>query len=488
MAERKDINAFARSYLALLTDHHTQERYLLEGFAESAQSLGFVMDMGRAFQTRYSEEAMDSPRALLDIIDQIDDPMLLGSAIFSRWRYITHWTDSSLLDDENRAWFITALGRLAELTRPERSASSTLSGDICQVEIISNNRSSGRRPKLGEQYEERLTICSDGTVKLSVANFNADPGGHKVIQALPPIQITEQAAGRLLDILSSHFRYAYEEHGSGTDPEVSPGRWEIILTNTNGHKFVSAGGLGAHFETNGMDLSDLVRRIIGRSQLLVFDGNPDVVHRIEVLYRRGVRNGDTISWITQERLLFDRRAESVEHLLEEAPGKRVRSFYYINGGVSSFLDTFDELSFWGIEGNPPDVIENEDEVNAYEISIYTRHGNNRRIRGTYDRRALPRDWAEFIDKTLTFLGFYGYGELFDAERFGKAKRRRSDYIYARVVFENMKGEYVYLVDDESLQMEDLVMVPLGPKIRLPRRRLQRFSMEVLRRRPMHLAD
>lgn len=152
----------------------------------------------------------------------------------------------------------------------------------------------------------------------------------------------------------------------------------------------------------------------------------------------------------------------MDHILEEAPGKRTRGSYYVQGGVSSFLDTFDELSFTGIEGNPPDTIEDENEVDAYEVAIFTRHGNNRLIRGTYDRRSLPRDWAEFVDKILTFTGFYGYGELFDAERYGKAKRRASDFIYARVVFADREGEYVYLTDDPRLRMEDLVMAPLGP--------------------------
>lgn len=33
---------------------------------------------------------------------------LLDSAIFSQWRYVTHWSETGLLKLEYRAWFITA--------------------------------------------------------------------------------------------------------------------------------------------------------------------------------------------------------------------------------------------------------------------------------------------------------------------------------------------------------------------------------------------
>lgn len=51
------------------------------------------------------------------LVDDIDDVALLGSAIFSHWRYVSHWADySSLLDEEHRPWFITAFGRISSIT------------------------------------------------------------------------------------------------------------------------------------------------------------------------------------------------------------------------------------------------------------------------------------------------------------------------------------------------------------------------------------
>ncbi|MFR2627437.1 MAG: hypothetical protein ACLS89_07930 [Collinsella sp.] len=48
-------------------------------------------------------------------IDTIDDVGLLGSGVFSRWRYITHWKYDSVPDEDDLEWFRLALGRLREL-------------------------------------------------------------------------------------------------------------------------------------------------------------------------------------------------------------------------------------------------------------------------------------------------------------------------------------------------------------------------------------
>ena len=48
-------------------------------------------------------------------IDRIDDPLILGSAIFSQWRYYTHWANCGM-DQETVRWFEVAARRLEEIT------------------------------------------------------------------------------------------------------------------------------------------------------------------------------------------------------------------------------------------------------------------------------------------------------------------------------------------------------------------------------------
>ena len=86
-------------------------------FADDCQALGFEMDCGHAFQKRYGS-AFSNLDDLLKIINEIEDAQLLGSAIFSQWRYFNHWAYSGaeILEPKNREWFIIALKRLEELS------------------------------------------------------------------------------------------------------------------------------------------------------------------------------------------------------------------------------------------------------------------------------------------------------------------------------------------------------------------------------------
>ena len=114
--KQKRRHHFAEEYLALYSDPNTIERSVDIGFPEKCISLGFKMDLGKSFVEAYSQEAADDAEALKAIIHTVDDPRLLGTAIFSKWRFVTHWAESSLLEEKYRQWFITAFKRLVEIT------------------------------------------------------------------------------------------------------------------------------------------------------------------------------------------------------------------------------------------------------------------------------------------------------------------------------------------------------------------------------------
>ena len=85
--------------------------------ADDCAVLGFEMDCGHAFFEKYGTASSDSTE-LNKVIDNVNDVFLLGSAIYSQWRYFNHWAYSGeeILKPKNRAWFIIALSRLAILT------------------------------------------------------------------------------------------------------------------------------------------------------------------------------------------------------------------------------------------------------------------------------------------------------------------------------------------------------------------------------------
>lgn len=54
------------------------------------------MDCGHAFGERYGK-AVNNADVLREIIDEISDIQLLGSAIYFQWRYFNHWAYSGEL-------------------------------------------------------------------------------------------------------------------------------------------------------------------------------------------------------------------------------------------------------------------------------------------------------------------------------------------------------------------------------------------------------
>lgn len=111
------INKFARKYLSLYCNERTSDREVDMDFPEECSTLGFQMDLAECFIEKYSRDAFKHAETLADILDQIDDPVLLGSAIYSKWRFITHWNHSDLTSIDNRAWFILAMLRLKQITQ-----------------------------------------------------------------------------------------------------------------------------------------------------------------------------------------------------------------------------------------------------------------------------------------------------------------------------------------------------------------------------------
>ena len=136
--------------------------------------------------------------------------------------------------------------------------------------------------------------------------------------------------------------------------------------------------------------------------------------------------------------------------------------YEIEGGIESLLENFNaEDLFSHIEGNPDDVIDTPNETKDYKITIDYKKSPQRVIEGSYDKNDLPEDFADFAETVLEFIRFYGLGEVLDPSVYGKAKRRKSEYIFCSVTFDDGYKSYYYLTDDDSIGVGDFVLVPAG---------------------------
>lgn len=114
----RSAHTFAEKWLKKFKDDNINYIELVDHyFADDCAELGFEMNCGNAFSEKYGAAVNDST-ALKQIIDTVDDIFLLGSAVYSQWRYFNHWAYSGeeILEQKNREWFIVALNRMALLS------------------------------------------------------------------------------------------------------------------------------------------------------------------------------------------------------------------------------------------------------------------------------------------------------------------------------------------------------------------------------------
>ena len=119
MLDTKRLHDFAIKWHDRFQDRNTYFAEITDRvIADECAALGFEMDCGKAFKRIYGNAVCDF-NELNKVIDNITDISLLGSAIYSQWRYFNHWawSPAEILKEENRMWFILAFDRLAFLTR-----------------------------------------------------------------------------------------------------------------------------------------------------------------------------------------------------------------------------------------------------------------------------------------------------------------------------------------------------------------------------------
>lgn len=121
MTDRKQIYEFAIKWYEKFRDSNIDYLELVDHqMADDCSDLGFEMDGGHAFFEKYGQAANDY-EVLENIINDVIDIQLLGSAVYSRWRYFNHraYTGAEILKPQNRNWFIIALAHLEKLSNPD---------------------------------------------------------------------------------------------------------------------------------------------------------------------------------------------------------------------------------------------------------------------------------------------------------------------------------------------------------------------------------
>lgn len=460
---KEQIHAFANHYFDIFRDPKASNFQVEEGFAEKCFALGFEMDSGNSFCEKYPK-AFNDYSELDKIIEEIDDPQFLGTAIFSQWRYITHWSYCSHpLDEQYRPWFITAFGRLVTITSEDNSPPYVFHGNVKKVKIHSNNMGYGFLPREGTEVEQHLTITDDGRVWLTRYAISEDLNFAKLTKTEQrKFKISSDKAKFLLDKYTKYFRDEYEI-SFATDV----GSFEMQITDDEGKTAYFIGPLICEFEVDGYDLSQLTRDTVEDQTLFVFDNNEfERIERITIDHEHKKKivaaDGQVVTWNPTNHIVIDRKTDTIEYTYKIGTECDVTRKYHVAQGVSNFLDELEYQNlFVEFEEKELDAIIPEDDEATYTATVDFLRGPSRIVAGRYDKQGLPVDWPEFIEDLYDFMSFYGFGEMFDEKQYGRTYRKTNDYIFLSVRFGEYGKTYYYLTEDDTIQVGDQVVVPVG---------------------------
>lgn len=460
---KEQIHAFANHYFDIFRDPKASNFQVEEGFAEKCFALGFEMDSGNSFCEKYPK-AFNDYSELDKIIEEIDDPQFLGTAIFSQWRYITHWSYCSHpLDEQYRPWFITAFGRLVTITSENNSPPYVFHGNVKKVKIHSNNMGYGFLPREGTEVEQHLTITDDGRVWITRYAISEDLNFAKLTKTEQrQFKISSDKAKFLLDKYTKYFRDEYEI-SFATDV----GSFEMQITDDEGKTAYFIGPLICEFEVDGYDLSQLTRDTVEDQTLFVFDNNEfERIERITIDHEHKKKivaaDGQVVTWNPTNHIVIDRKTDTIEYTYKIGTECDVTRKYHVAQGVSNFLDELEYQNlFVEFEEKELDAIIPEDDEATYTATVDFLRGPSRIVAGRYDKQGLPIDWPEFIEDLYDFMSFYGFGEMFDEKQYGRTYRKTNDYIFLSVRFGEYGKTYYYLTEDDTIQVGDQVVVPVG---------------------------
>ncbi len=253
------IYAFASKWLDLYKSDDTPNWKLESSeFAEECRSLGFEMDSGKAFEDAYRCVTV-SNEVMRNVCRMVTDIDLLGSGIFSQWRYWTHWGQRDLTEPDIREWFCYGLSRMVAL-----SVFPIFEGEIDKI-VLESEESRFFVPPFGSQISQRVTMHSNGKMALTRYYIGPDfeEGDNRKMN-----RYSNKPTKKVMEYIADYFREYHEQYVIR-----DAGIWNIELTNTDGEIWCYSGSFcGGEVKAHFTDVSDFARRTLGIRDLWMFDG------------------------------------------------------------------------------------------------------------------------------------------------------------------------------------------------------------------------
>ncbi len=157
-----------------------------------------------------------------------------------------------------------------------------------------------------------------------------------------------------------------------------------------------------------------------------------------------------------EKIIINRTNNTFTYIQKSENNYEIKRECNVKKAISELLDDLDyELSK---EENASNTKTKE---SGFELKLHYHNGDEKIIKGEYNRPNLPEKWGYIIFKLEKFLTCYGVlGDVFNSCIYGKGVKA-GEIIYCSVNFRDGNKDFYYQTDDDSLCIGEKVIVPWG---------------------------
>ena len=183
----------------------------------------------------------------------------------------------------------------------------------------------------------------------------------------------------------------------------------------------------------------------------------------DILQGQDYLNYSDLNLHLDDTLTINVENETIEYLRNKYEGNQIKLQCHFERAVKNCFGEINARElFCEFPDKPDDIIYSEDVLAAYEIIIEAENTPRRVIKGRYCMEDLPKDYPQIIHKVAQIIDHIElWGEIFNPGIYARPSKRKSDVIYCGVEFGENSSMYHYITDDDSIDVGDAVIVPVG---------------------------
>ncbi|GBG94008.1 hypothetical protein LFYK43_04670 [Ligilactobacillus salitolerans] len=456
MVTNRDYYRFAVKWQKLL---HAQNDSQLEvdSLLKECLSLEFSLDQGNDLDSRYHQASTD-PKKLAQILPELQEIQQLGSWLYAKCFYWSHWAGAEKIDEQAKQWYSLILASMQKLAAEHLQF---FQGTPVKLKLTSGKIGGLTMFVPGMEYEQRLTVTNQDQ-----ADFRSvvlDDRFEKKVAYQGRVKLEPKQGQQILQYLAAYFSQGYEQEIALDAPA-----WEMELFNSAGEKYQFSGFVipaGTEFH----DFSETLRQAIDVPEFDAFDGQGQPERPAKLFFEYEYEAQDGLSY--HEKLALDRAKADLKYSQASSAGSKISFSYHLPAEVGLLLDVFTT----SVRIEPREIIFDQPFLHPgksvqqpeFQLELDYLRQPAKKYSGTYDEDHLPGIWKLFLEQLTEVLKQHS--------QIGFLEHGKHSIIFYSVTFTPDGRSYYYLSDDDSLEVGETVLVPVGPEDRATRAQIVKIE-------------